>query len=100
MTAIHLSLLTAAISGIATGCQAWATSRFASPFRRAWVLLYVTISVLAWFYVGAFLWLLLCDPDRAEWSRTLMPVSVVAFVVVWTLPSVVHRIEDRARHEP
>lgn len=99
MITIYLSLTTAAVAGVATGYQAWTTRRFASPFRRAWILLYGTISLLSWFYVGAFTWLLAGNPDRAEWSRTLMPVSVVSFVVVWTLPSIVHRIEDRTRHE-
>lgn len=97
---IGLMCAAAFVSFVVNGVQALSTLRYASPFRWAWFTLYAFISGLSAFYVGALLWFLVGNPDRAAWSETLTPVGVMSFLLVWSLPAVLSLVEERARHEP
>lgn len=98
MSSVHLSLAAASFAAFVNAYQAWLTCRHPHPFRAAWAITHSLICIISLFYVGAFLWLILCDPDRGNWSETVMPVSVVAFVVVWSLPAIIHSIEHTTRN--
>ncbi len=98
MTIAHATLLSALLAAVVNTFQALATGRYPSPFSNAWVIVHSLIAGISFFYVGAFAWLIWGKPDRAHWSEFLTPVSIISFIVVWSLPAVVHHIEDKARY--
>ena len=90
------TLILAGVATVARSAAAAQSIQRPSSFGKAWFYLNVTIAGMAAFYVVAFALLILTDIDRANWSRTLTPVSAVSFLIVWVCPAVVHTLERRA----
>lgn len=63
---------------------------------RPWSRLYFVTSAYALFYCGAYLWLVISPgTDRGDWSTSVMPFGISAFLVVWSGPAMISSVARR-----
>lgn len=79
----------------ATAANVWAMTVSRWPYR--WV--FAVSAAMALVFAGGYVWLLGEFPERAqEWSQVMRGVSLLAWVLVWTMVPVVSTLASLRAH--
>lgn len=84
----HATIVAALFAATMNFVAAWYLRRRPSEMTKLWATMFLWTGTYAVFYCGAYLWLDLISTDRARWSRTMTPFSLLTFLTIWVNPAI------------
>jgi hypothetical protein len=92
--------VSAFLAATSAGAHAVAMSelrRSSYPWTKAWFFMSLAAFSLSCVYTVAYVYLVMTDIGRGEWSETLAYVSLLTWPLVWILPACVVAFVARSR---